>query len=168
MKDILGYEGLYAITSCGKVWSYKSKKFLKPQKKRDGYLQVGLCKGGERKYYKIHRLVAMTYIPNPDNLPQVNHKDENKENNALPNLEWCDGSYNINYGSRNKRVSQTLSKPVFCVELNKTFDGASAAARELGLDNSHIIKCCKGKQKTCGGYHFIYQEVDSNAKTQTT
>ena len=90
MKDIQGYEGLYAVTSCGKVWSYKNERFLKPYKKRDGYLEVYLYKGGERKHYIIHRLVAMAYIPNPDNLPQVNHKDENKENNALPNLEWCD------------------------------------------------------------------------------
>ena len=168
MKDILGYEGLYAITSCGKVWSYRSKKFLKPDKKNSGYLQVGLHKDSEQKKYLVHRLVAEAYLPNPNNLPCVNHKDENKENNALPNLEWCDRSYNINYGNRNKRVSQTLSKPVYCIELNKTFDGAAAAARELGLDSSHITKCCKGKQKTTGGYHWRYQEVDSNAKTQTT
>ena len=159
MKDVQNYEGLYAVTSCGKVYSYKSKKFLKPRKGGAGYLEVGLYKGGERKTYRVHRLVAEAYLPNPNNLPCVNHKDENKENNALPNLEWCDWSYNINYGSRNKRVSQTLGKPVFCVELNKTFDGARAAGRELGLDNSHIIKCCNGKLKTTGGYHWRYQEV---------
>ena len=158
MKDIIGYEGLYAVTSCGKVYSYKSKKFLKPHKKRDGYLQVGLCKGGEREFYRIHRLVAMAYIPNPEGFSQVNHKDENKENNALQNLEWCNGSYNINYGSRNERVSKALGKPVYCEELNKTFESALAAARELGLDNSHIGKCCKGKYKTTGGYHFRYEE----------
>ena len=159
MKDVQNYEGLYAVTSCGKVWSYKSKKFLKPRKDRDGYLRVDLYKGGEQKTYLVHRLVAETYLPNPNGLQQVNHKDENKENNALQNLEWCDQSYNSNYGSRNKRVSQTLSKPVFCVELNKIFDGARAAARELGLDNSSIVKCCKGKLKTTGGYHWRYQEV---------
>lgn len=158
MKDIIGYEGLYAVTSCGKVYSYRSKKFLKPHKDKGGYLYVGLYKGGERESYKIHRLVAEAYLPNPEELPQVNHKDENKENNALPNLEWCDQSYNSNYGSRNERMAKSLSKPIFCEELNKTFDGAHAAARELGLDNSHIIKCCKGKRKTTGGYHFRYQE----------
>lgn len=155
MKDIQNYEGLYAVTSCGKVYSYKRKKFLKPRKNKKDYLQVDLYKGGERKTYLVHRLVAEAYLPNPEGLPQVNHKDENKENNALPNLEWCDGSYNINYGSRNQKIS----KPVFCVELNKTFDGARAAGRELGLDNSNIIKCCNGKYKTTGGYHWRYQEV---------
>ena len=148
MKDVAGYEGLYAVTNCGKVWSYKNKRFLKPQKKRDGYLEVYLYKGGERKHYIIHRLVAMAYIPNPDNLPQVNHKDENKENNALPNLEWCTNEYNNNYGSH--------SKPVFCIELNRTFTGARAAARELGLNQSSISRCCKGKRKTCGGYHWRF------------
>ena len=158
MKDIIGYEGLYQITSCGKVYSYRSKKFLKPGKVRGGYLQVGLWKDGEMKKYLVHRLVAEAYLPNHNNLPCVNHKDENKENNALPNLEWCTYEYNNNYGSHIEKVAKSCGKPVYCEELNKTFDGAHAAARELGLDNSHIIKCCKGKQKTTGGYHFRYQE----------
>ena len=154
MKDIIGYEGLYAITSCGKVYSYRTKKFLKPQKAGAGYLEVSLYKDGKQKKYLIHRLVAEAYLPNPEGLPQVNHRDENKENNALPNLEWCDQKYNINYGSHNQKIS----KPVYCEELNKTFDSARAAARELGLDNSHIIKCCKGKLKTTGDFHWRYQE----------
>ena len=164
MKDILGYEGLYAITSCGKVWSYKSKKFLKPQKRKrkGGYLQVNLHKDGEQKTYTIHRLVQKAYLPNPSNLPQVNHKDENKENNALPNLEWCDQSYNSNYGSRNEKVGKAISKalsiPVFCEELNRTFESGTAAARELNLNQSNIIQCCKGKRKTCGDFHWRYQE----------
>ena len=151
MKDVQNYEGLYAVTSCGKVYSYKRKKFLKPYKAGAGYLYVALCKDGERKNYYIHRLVAEAYLPNPDSLPCVNHKDEDKENNAFPNVEWCTYEYNNNYGS--------YSKPVFCIELNRTFTGARAAGRELGLDNSHIIKCCNGKLKTTGGYHWRYQEV---------
>ena len=158
MKDIIGYEGLYAITSCGKVWSYKSKKFLKPGKRKGGYLYVGLHKDKEVKNYLIHRLVAETYLPNPDNLPCVNHKDENKENNALLNLEWCTYEYNNNYGSRIEKAAKSCGKPVYCEELNKTFDSARAAARELGLDNSSITKCCRGKQKTCGCFHWRYQE----------
>ena len=156
MKDIQGYEGMYAVTSCGKVYSHKSKKFLKPQRV-GGYLQVRLYKDGEQKNYYIHRLVAEAYLPNPEGFSQVNHKDENKENNALPNLEWCDQKYNMNYGSRNEKAGKALSKPVFWVELNKTFDGVRAAARELGLDQSRIGKCCTGKQKTTGGFHFRYQ-----------
>ena len=157
MKDIQGYEGMYAVTSCGKVYSYKTKKFLKPQKTNNGYLQIGLHKDGEQKNYKVHRLVAEAYIPNPDNLPCVNHKDENKENNALQNLEWCDMTYNNNYGSRNQKAAKKNSKPVFCEELNRIFESATIAAYELGLDNSSIGKCCKGKQKTTGGFHFRYQ-----------
>ena len=107
MKYIPEYEGLYSITSCGKVWSYKSKKFLKPQKNKDGYLYVNLYKDGKQNKYYIHRLVLEAYLPNPANLPQVNHIDENKANNALPNLEWCDAAYNINY---------SLAKKVICVE----------------------------------------------------
>ena len=166
MKDIQGYEGMYAVTSCGKVYSHKSKKFLKPVKNNAGYSVVCLHKDGEQKNYYIHRLVAEAYLPNPEELSQVNHKDENKENNALPNLEWCDGSYNINYGSRNERagkaISKALSIPVFCEELNKTFSGARSAGRELSLSQSSITQCCKGKQKTCGGYHWRYQEVDAD------
>lgn len=90
----------------------------------------------------------------------MNHKDENKENNALPNLEWCDMTYNNNYGSRNERagkaISKALGKPVYCEELNRIFESATIAARELGLDNAHIGKCCKGKLKTTGGYHWRY------------
>ena len=167
MKDILGYEGLYAITSCGKVWSYKSKKFLKPQRKENGYLQVSLCKDGKQNSYLIHRLVAEAYLLNPNNLPCVNHKDENRENNALQNLEWCTQSYNNNYRNRNQKIAKNQSKPVFCEELNRTFESGTAAARELNLNQGSITQCCKGKRKTTGGYHFRYQEVDSNAKTQT-
>lgn len=160
MKDVIGYEGLYQVTSCGKVWSYRSERFLKPQKHKNGYLQVGLNKDGEKKTCYIHRLVQQAYLPNPNDLPQINHKDENKENNALPNLEWCDISYNVNYGSRNekagKAISKALSIPVFCEELNRTFDSSHAAARELGLKQPNITKCCKGERKTTGGFHWRY------------
>lgn len=160
MKDIIGYEGLYAITSCGKVYSYRNKKFLKPHKDKASFLRVSLHKDKEIKHQYIHRLVAEAYSPNPDNLRQVRHKDENKENNALPNLEWCPMNY--------QKCNQKPRKPVHCIELNRTFTGAAAAARELGLGSGNITSCCTGKRKTCGGYHWRYQEVDSNVKTQTT
>lgn len=83
MRDIPGYEELYAATSCGKIYSYKAKKFLKPGKTKDGYLFVILYKDGVHKCYRVHRLIAATYLPNPDNLPQVNHKDEDKSNNSV-------------------------------------------------------------------------------------
>ena len=159
MKDIVGFEGLYGITRNGNVWSYKSKKFLKPRLNTSGYYQVNLCKDGKGKNFTIHRLVATAFIPNPDNLPEVNHKDEDKSNNCVENLEWMSKIDNINYGTGIERSAKKRSKPVYCVELNRVFDGARKAARELELDNSHIIKCCKGKLKTTGGYHFRYAET---------
>ena len=154
MKDIKDYKGEYAITRDGKVWSYKRKKFLKPRLV-GGYHQVVLCKDGKKKDLYIHRLVAEAYIPNPDNLPQVNHKDEDKSNNCVENLEWCDAKYNINYGTRTKKIS----KPVYCEELDRTFKSQVEAARELGLKQCNIVSCCKGRYKTTGGYHWRYAET---------
>lgn len=156
MKDIKGYEGLYAITSCGKVWSYRSKKFLKSCKQSTEYLAVTLCKDGTRKSYTIHRLVAEAYLPNPNNLPQVNHKDENKTHNYINNLEWCDNTYNVNYGTHNKRVGRARSKTVICVETNIVYYSPTEVEQTLGIDASSIHKCCKGKRHTAGGYHWRY------------
>lgn len=116
MKDIKNFEGHYAVTSCGKVWSYKSKKFLKPRKDSSGYYQVSLWKDGKGKNYLLHRLVAEAYLPNPEGLPQINHKNENKADNCLNNLEWCTCKYNINYGTRNKRASQTKREKKKCAK----------------------------------------------------
>ena len=157
-KDIKDYEGLYAITRDGRVGSYKSNKFLKHKLAR-GYYYVSLYKEGKGKNFRIHRLVAEAFIPNPEGLPHVNHKDECKINNCVSNLEWCDAKYNANYGTRTERIANKRSIPVYCEELNKTFYGAREAARELGLDNSNISSCCKGKYKTSGGYHWKYAET---------
>ena len=110
MKDIVGYEGLYAITSCGKVWSYRAKKFMKLHTDRYGYQELILQKDGVRKHYKVHRLVAEAYIPNPDNKEQVNHKDEVKSHNWVNNLEWATCKENINYGTRTERMATTRKK----------------------------------------------------------
>ena len=158
LKDIVGYEGEYAITRDGKVWSHKRKKFLKPGSVR-GYHRVNLCKDGKRKCYYIHRLVAEAFIPNPNNLSQVNHKDEDKSNNCVENLEWCDAKYNNNYGTRIERAAKKQSIPIYCVELNRTFKSQTEAAKELGLYNSNISSGIKGKIKTTGGYHFRYAEM---------
>ena len=158
LKDIKDYEGEYAITRDGRVWSYKSNKFLKHGLVK-GYHRVCLCKEGKCKNFRVHRLVAQTFIPNPEGLPEVNHKDEDKSNNNVNNLEWCSYEYNNNYGTRTERAAKKQSIPVYCIELNKIFYGARQAARELGLDNSSIIKCCKGKAKTHKGYHFRYAET---------
>ena len=149
MIDIKGYEGLYAVTEEGKVWSYRRKKFLSPAKNNSGYLYVNLWKDGRMKLHTLHRLVAQTYIPNPHNYPEVNHKDENKENPHASNLEWCTHKYNMNFGTRPK-------KPVYCVELDRTFDSVSEAAKEIGAPQPAISFCVTGKQKTARGYHFRY------------
>ena len=110
MKDIQGYEGLYAVTEDGKVWSYRRKKFMKPLGEEGNYRGVTLYKDKVGKDYLIHRLVAEAYLPNPDKLPVVNHKDENPSNNHVSNLEWCTYKYNNNYSTRNQRVSSSLKK----------------------------------------------------------
>ena len=112
-KDILGYEGLYQISNLGDVRSLNYNhtgeiKLLKQSTDKYGYKRVGLFKNGKEKKYLIHRLVAMTFIPNPDNLPIINHKDEDKTNNNVNNLEWCTYEYNNNYGTRNERVSESM------------------------------------------------------------
>ena len=131
MRDIKGYEGLYAVTSCGKVWSYRRNKWLKP-KLHGEYLFVGFYKNGEYKNFYVHRLVAEAYIPNPDGLPQVNHKDEKKEHNWINNLEWCTAKYNTNYGTRNERAAEKRKKPIYCEELDRVFDGSVTACKEFG------------------------------------
>lgn len=160
MKDIKGYEGLYGITSCGKVWSYRGKKFLFPYSNSKGYLRVTLCKDGKREQFSVHRLVAEAYIPNPDNLPQINHKDENKTNNCVNNLEWCDNKYNSNYGTAQKRRAKKISKKVYCKELNRIFNSQIEAARELNLSQGNISRVCRGISQTTGGYHFEYIEEE--------
>ena len=107
MRDIPGYEGLYAATSCGKIWSHKNKMFLKPTIDKDGYYHLALYKKGKRKNEFVHRLVALTYVKNQNNYSQINHKDENKQNNSINNLEWCNVYYNINYGTRTLRAAIT-------------------------------------------------------------
>ena len=159
MKDIKNYEGLYAVTSCGKVWSYRNGCFLKPKNTGNGYLIVALYKDGQKKWYKIHRLVAMTYIPNPENLPQVNHKDENKENNCLQNLEWCDASYNTNYGTRNEKVANKLKKPILQYTLDGELVREWPSATDVGQEvKGNIRHCLRGEQKTAYNYIWKYKE----------
>lgn len=174
MKDIPEFEGRYAVTEDGKVWSYKHKKFLKP-KLVNGYPMVDLFKNGEGKKYQVavHRLVAITYIPNPDNLPEVNHKDEDGMNPHVDNLEWCTHKYNMNYGTRTQRAeakktpevwdrirkasAKAHKKPVRCLDTGAVYSSISEAATLLKISVSHIGSCCNGKRKTCGGYRWAYE-----------
>lgn len=147
MRDIKGYENKYAITSCGKVWSYRRKKFLKPHILRNGYSIVELS----TKPYLVHRLVAETYLDNPNNYSVVNHIDENKQNNSLNNLEWCTHRYNSQY-SRGLKV--------ICLETGIVYNSINECAEHMNICGSHISNVCKHKygHKSCNGYHFEFME----------
>ena len=154
MKDIQGYEGLYAITSCGKVWSYYTKKFLKPNINKRGYYLYRLSKNGKQKGFLAHRLVAEAYLPNPDGLPQVNHKDEIKSHNWVNNLEWCTDDYNRHYGTQRQRANEKIKIKVQCVETGEIFDSMQDACEWLGFDRHSTALTCyfSRNRKTCGGY----------------
>lgn len=114
-KDIPGYEGKYLVSSRGRVkavyrWIKNNEKILSPMLNKDGYYQVNLSFRGKVKHCRIHRLVAEAFIDNPNKYPMVNHKDEDKENNCFENLEWCDHTYNIRYGTRTKRSFETMKR----------------------------------------------------------
>lgn len=166
-KDIEGYEGKYQVSSWGRVKSLNyrrtgKEKILKLDKCEDGYLRIKLLNNGKIYRFRVHRLVAKAFIPNPYNLPQVNHKDENPENNRVDNLEWCDPKYNSNYGTRNERCNKNHGKPkkVLCVETGIIYPSLMEAGRCIGVGHKSIIKCCQGKRKTTKGYHWQYAEND--------
>lgn len=164
-KDIEGYEGLYQISNLGNVKALgnggsntSKERILKPTKNQKGYLYVGLCKEGKRKKYKIHRLVAQMFLPNSNNFTEINHKDEDKTNNQVTNLEWCTRAYNMNYGSRNQRVAESLSKQVLCVENGVIYPSTNEVQRQTGFSQGNISKCCNGKCKQAYGFHWKYVE----------
>ena len=179
-KDIEGYEGYYMVSNMGNVKSLertvwyngghykKSERILKADKEGSGYYQVWLCKDGKRDRYKVHRLVAQAFIPNPNNLPFINHRDENKQNNCMENLEWCSRSYNNTYNGRAKKVGKKNSKPVYSISkesgLVTYWESAKEAERILGISSSHICSCCKGKLNSCGGFYWMYANTDDNAE----
>ena len=163
MKDVVGFEGLYKVTSCGKIWSCRQKKWMKPYGSEGDYKMICLTKDGVSIYDYVHRIVAKAYIPNPHNYPQVNHKDEVRDHNWWTNLEWCTRNYNLNYGTRYDKLRaqgcrKLVPRAVYCVELDKTFPTGKDAAKQLGLNPSCVSLCCNGKLKTSGGYHFRFAD----------
>lgn len=169
-RDISGYVGLYQVSNLGRVRSldrvdmrgcHVKERVLAGGLDKGGYRLVVLCRDGKQKTYKVHRLVAEAFLSNPDNLPEVNHKDEDKTNNTVSNLEWCSRSYNINYGTRNKRarkaITRTQGKPVYVTSPSGNrycFDSTRKAARLLGLSSGHISDCLNGKLKHHHGFTF--------------
>ena len=166
-KDIKGYEGLYKVSNLGEIKAINkfyrhTEKILKQATRKDGYKQIGLFKNGKGKNFYVHRLVAQAFIPNPNNLPQVNHKDENKTNNCIDNLEWCTIKYNNNYGTliERQRKAKNRVKGVIQLKLDGSyinkFYSISEASRETGVTRTSIGECCRGERKQTGGYKWKY------------
>lgn len=158
-KDIEGYEGLYQISSFGRVKSlkYGKERILKPLVDKDGYLLAILCKEGKTKNHKIHRLVASAFLPNPNNYPCINHKDENKQNNCVDNLEWCTVKYNINYGTRTEKCSKKVGQYDLKGKLIKTWKSIMEIERRTGFFRSNITACCRGYKNHKTAYNYYWQ-----------
>lgn len=160
-KPILGYESLYEVSTNGEIRSlckrYSDKPILLKQGTGSkGYKNVTLCKNGKQTTFNVHKIVASTFIPNPDSLPCINHKDEDKTNNNVSNLEWCSYYHNNVYGSRLSKSAAKKSMPVICVETGVKYSSAYVAYRETGIQQSGIWRCCHGKSKTAGGCHWKF------------
>jgi hypothetical protein len=170
-KDIKGYEGLYQISNIGRVKSFKYNhiigKILKPKNDRKGYLFVSLWINGKEKHCRVHRLVAEAFIPNPNNLPEVNHKSEKKFENYVwinedgtidldkSNLEWCDRLYNINYGTGVERRQKPVKQMTLDGQVVAIWPSASEAGKN-GFTATSIWSCCNRKIKTHNGFKWQY------------
>ena len=170
-KEIKGYPN-YMVSNKGNVKSLNYRhtgreKMLKLSVNKRGYLDVKLCKNGKHKNFRINRLVAEAFIPNPNDYPCVNHKNEIKDDNRVENLEWCDAKYNNNFGTRKERVAEKqingkCSKPV--LQIDKTtnkliaeYPSLREVKRQLGINHTSISQCCNGKRNTAGGYKWQYK-----------
>lgn len=171
-KDISEFNGKYQVSNLGHVRNTNNLNdndggVLHPGALYNGYYRVTLSNGENTKREYVHRLVAKAFIDNPNNYPQINHKDENRLNNNVDNLEWCTDKYNANYGNHNKHISESLlkgsSKIVQTDLLNnfvKTWDNL-ASIQNSGFDHSHVANCCKHVANSSKGYHWFYkQEYD--------
>lgn len=159
--DIKEYEGLYQVSNLGRVKSllFNKEKILKPALNERGYLHIILNKDKTHKTFRVHRLVANAFIPNPQNKPQVNHIDGNKHNNEVNNLEWCSSKENIEHAYLNKLSKN--KKTILQYDMNdifiKEWDGLREAARSLNISKSSIYNCCRHKMKSAGGFIWKYK-----------
>ena len=183
-KNIEGYPN-YQVSNMGRIkrlstgYYRRTEKILKPQLQNNGYLHIKLSQKDKTKCILVHRLVAQVFIPNPNNLPQVNHINEDKTDNRVENLEWCTQKYNINYGNGiSKRVktnkengtykkigeinSKIRSKSILQFSKDNSFirrwDCIMDVQRELGYDNKQICSCLKNRQKTAKGVKWVYAD----------
>ena len=164
-KDVPDFKG-YKVSNLGRVKSLNYKgtgkeRILNQTMNKSGYMHVPLCKGGKPKCCRVHRLVAMAFVPNPNHLPEVNHIDEDKTNNRADNLEWCDRLYNTRYGTGIQRARAQLAKPVEQLTMDGVFVRRWESTREAernGYNSSAICACCKGKKRSYKGFRWEYAE----------
>lgn len=175
-KKIYDFSQLYLISNTGKIYSIKNGRIIK-QTPSNGYLAVMLKKDKKAYNFRVHRLVALVYVPNPHNFPVVNHKDENKYNNNAENLEWCTQHYNVNYGTgikrmkekrkghrntpeQNEKIAEAFKKKVICLETGQIFNSMQEAAKWCGLKGaSSIGECCSGKVKSAGKHPVTKEKL---------
>ena len=172
-KDIEGYEGLYQVSNLGRVKSLPKKTknqysykeiMLKQNKDKDGYLIVNLTKNKKGKTYKVHRLVAFAFIPKIKNKEIINHKDGNKQNNSVDNLEWCTNRENIIHAFKNNLIKikkgkeNPVCKKVILKRNNEKleFYSLKEASKYLGVGSNAICNCLKKRSRTCKGYEVNY------------
>ena len=167
-KDIEGYEGLYQVSNLGRIKSLQKWKrascpdeyILKPSENNCGYYQVMLYRHTKKKKFLIHRIVAQAFVPNPDNLPHINHIDENKTNNCADNLEWCTPRYNNCYGTAKFRAMLTIGKPVeqrlVNGQLLAIYITPTIAEQITGISRKEISACIRGDICSAGG--FIWKQ----------
>ena len=172
-KDIKDFEGLYQISNLGNIKSLPKKhnlknghsyiqkeQILKPFKNNKGYLQIALVKNGKHYKRQVHNLVATTFIENPNNYIEINHKDENSTNNIVSNLEWCNSTYNNNYGNCKRKISEANSIKINQYDLQDNFikqwNSMKEASETLKLSRGNICLCCEGIRNKTGGYRWRY------------
>ena len=193
-SPIHGYEGFYEVSNLGNVRGVDRRvcdtnaknistrevkgHMMKPSSNgsKQGYLFVYLCKNGKPKRFYVHRLVACAFIPNPLNLPYINHKDENAQNNSVDNLEWCTQVYNINYGHRAQKYSKSRMIPILQISKDGQtvveWESAKTAGDALGFHAGTLTNACRGKIKSYKGfiwkYKYDYPNAQSTKKQPTT
>lgn len=154
-KPIAGFEGFYAVSDIGRVMRLDSCRVLKPSLSSKGYPMVTLCRPGVKRPANVHKLVAFAFIGPCFHGMQVNHKDEDKTNNCVGNLEYCTCEYNNNYGTRSERAASKLAKPVEAIDTFgrvTQYKSVEDASEKTGASRSCIRRCFQGKRHTAAGY----------------